>query len=125
MPRYVALLRAINVGGRVVKMERLRGLFEELEFSDVATLIASGNVMFDASSKSSPALEKKIEAHLSKSLGYEVDTFVRTPAELAAVVNLRPFAGAKQHSETNPLYVGFVKSAPDSDACTRLVGLKT
>jgi uncharacterized protein (DUF1697 family) len=48
MPRYIALLRAINVGGHLVKMDALRRHFEELGFDPVETFIASGNVMFEA-----------------------------------------------------------------------------
>ena len=51
MPRYVALLRAENVGGRIVTMEALRGLFEDLVLSEVASFIASGNVIFLSPSK--------------------------------------------------------------------------
>ena len=125
MARYIALLRAINVGGHVVKMNRLRALFEELGYANVATFIASGNVLFDSTSKSSAAIEKKIEEHLAKSLGYDVETFVRTPAELAATAALRPFEKSKQHVETNMLYVGFVKTQPAKDAIARLVALQT
>ena len=52
MTRWVALLRAINVGGRTVKMDRLRALFEELRYANVETFIASGNVLFDTAEKS-------------------------------------------------------------------------
>ena len=54
--RYVALLRAINVGGHVVKMQALREQFEALGFSSVATVIASGNVIFDAPTSDTEAL---------------------------------------------------------------------
>src|SRR6266545_8120025 len=77
MPRYVALLRAINVGGHNVKMEELRRQFERLGLSNVETFIASGNVLFDAKSSSVSALEHKIEAGLRTALGYEVATMVR------------------------------------------------
>ena len=53
MPKYVALLRAINVGGHTVKMDHLRSLFEAIGFSNVETFIASGNVIFDSRSKDS------------------------------------------------------------------------
>src|SRR5262249_14987025 len=110
VPRYVALLRAINVGKRIVKMDRLRAEFEAIGFKNVETLIASGNVLFDSPSKSSAALEKRIEAHLFEALGYEVDTYVRTPTELADVCALRPFADSAEHAASNALYVGFVKT---------------
>ncbi len=48
MPRYVAFLRAVNVGGRTVKMDLLRELFAQLQFKNIETFIASGNVIFDA-----------------------------------------------------------------------------
>ena len=123
MARYVALLRAINVGGRTVKMERLRALFEDMGFRNVETLIASGNVLFDSPARTSAPVEKKIEQHLLKTLCYDVATFVRTPAELAAVVAAKPFVGSTLHSESNALYVGFLKSAPTADAEARLVAL--
>ncbi len=69
--RYIALLRAINVGGRGLKMTALRALFEAMKFEDVETFIASGNVIFR--SKADPAkLETQIEKRLEKTLGYRV-----------------------------------------------------
>jgi uncharacterized protein (DUF1697 family) len=93
--RYVAFLRAINVGGHVVKMDQLRTLFETMGFTDVKTFIASGNVIFDSSSKSAPALEKKISTALEKALGYPVATFVRTGAEIAQIAEYEAFKPAQ------------------------------
>ncbi|HXV13589.1 MAG TPA: DUF1697 domain-containing protein, partial [Candidatus Krumholzibacteria bacterium] len=112
MPRYVAFLRAINVGGHVVKMDALRRLFEALDFERVETVIASGNVIFDAPSKSAAALEKKIEGHLHKKLGYEVATFLRTPAQMVGIAEYTPFKRAELDAEGNVLYVGFLGEAP-------------
>jgi uncharacterized protein (DUF1697 family) len=84
--RYVALLRAINVGGHVVKMDRLRTVFEALRFGRVETFIASGNVLFDSGESDTAALEQMIETRLEKELGYEVTTFLRRPAELSTIV---------------------------------------
>ena len=66
MTRYIAFLRAINVGGHVVKMDALRRLFESLGFSNVETFIASGNVLFETNLNSD--LEKKIEPNCAKHL---------------------------------------------------------
>ena len=110
MSRYVALLRAINVGGHVVKMDRLRTLFEELDFTDVETVIASGNVLFSSSARSAAALEAKIERHLESALGYEVTTFVRTPAEMSTVAAFDPFPGMVEDGHT--LSVAFLKEHP-------------
>jgi uncharacterized protein (DUF1697 family) len=92
MPRYVALLRAINVGGHTVKMDALRAHFEALRFARVESFIASGNILFDTSSTDAAAIEARIEKKLRAELGYDVDTFVRTASELAAVAEHRPFA---------------------------------
>ena len=111
--RYVAFLRAINVGGHTVKMDRLRGEFEALRFRDVATFIASGNVLFGASASADPAaLEDAIERRLKKTLGYEVATFLRTPAELRALVRDEPW---QDRDAAATLWAGFTKSpiAPD------------
>jgi uncharacterized protein (DUF1697 family) len=92
MTRYVALLRAVNVGGRTVKMDALRAVFCDLGFCNVETFIASGNVLFEASGK--PAvLESRIETALNQALGFAIDTFLRTGPELAAATRVRVPAG--------------------------------
>lgn len=108
MPKYIAFLRAINVGGHQVKMDQLRSLFEELGFTNVETFIASGNVIFDAKSTKSKSLESKIEKHLLKSLGYEVTTFIRSVSELAAIAKYEPFSPDDIEVETHTLYVAFL-----------------
>ena len=117
--RYVAFLRAINVGGHVVKMDALREHFESLRFRNVETFIASGNVIFQAGGDVA-SLEQEIEERLRKKLGYEVATFVRTPSELAAVVAQQPFGPDDPLDAGHALSVGFVKRAPDADAHVKL-----
>jgi uncharacterized protein (DUF1697 family) len=93
---FIAFLRAINVGGgRTVKMQSLRQIFESLGFFNVATFIASGNVVFETTTKRTETLERKIEKALKEALGYEVRTFVRGEDELAKIANYRPFPGSK------------------------------
>ncbi len=121
MPRCLALLRAINVGGHTVKMDRLRQLFEALGFTHVETFIASGNVIFDTRASKSASLEQKIERHLCEALGYEVATFVRTAPELAAVAARQPFAPADLDDPTHSLYIGFMATAPSAAAQARLL----
>lgn len=121
MPRYVALLRAINVGGHVVKMDRLRELFEGMGLRDVTTHIASGNVLFSADRATASALETKIEGGLAAALGYDVDTFLRSPAELAATAGHEPFPVA----EGSSLYVGFLKEPPHAAAQRAVLGFRS
>lgn len=121
MPRYVAFLRAINVGGHVVKMERLRLLFEEMGLAKVETFIASGNVVFESRSKRAATLEAQIEKHLHANLGYEVTTFLRPDAEVARVAKHLSFPDAELRAAGNTLYVAFLASEPDSSAQARLM----
>jgi uncharacterized protein (DUF1697 family) len=118
MPRYVAFLRAINVGGHIVKMDYLRSLFEELGFTNVETFIASGNVVFDSSSKIPASLEKKIEGHLHKHLGYEVKTFVRSVAAVANIAASKPFGELGDDGAT--LFIGFIADVPTAEAKKKL-----
>jgi uncharacterized protein (DUF1697 family) len=111
MPHYIAFLRGINLGKRRPEMSELRKLFAQLRFSDVATFIASGNVIFSSGATDRRKLEGRIEAHLEKSLGYAVDTFVRTRAEVAAVAALRPFARADWENPGATIHAGFLKEA--------------
>ena len=92
MPKYVAFLRAINVGGHTVKMDYLRSLFEGIGFASVETFIASGNVIFDSKAKNTKTLEQKIERHLLAELGYAVTTFIRATSELTEIVDHDPFS---------------------------------
>ena len=123
MPKYLAFLRAINVGGHTVKMDYLRSLFEEVGFANVETFIASGNIVFDSKSKNTKTLEQKIEKHLREILGYEVRTFVRATSELAEVANYEPFSKAELNAAGNSLYVGFLGDKPSNDAAKKVSSL--
>lgn len=125
MPKYVAFLRAINVGGHTVKMDYLRRLFEALAFSDVQSFIASGNIIFDSTSKSTKALEKKIEDHLQAALGYEVKTFIRSTSELMEIARYKPFPDAEPEGKDNALYIGFLADNPGDEATRKVVSLAT
>jgi uncharacterized protein (DUF1697 family) len=125
MPRYVAFLRAINVGGHIVKMDQLRKLFTQLGLTEVETFIASGNVLFTSPSKSGPALEKKIEKHLEAALGYEVATFVRTAAEVCQAGAHEAFPAATMKTPFHALYVSFLRDAPSSAAKRAVEALRS
>lgn len=82
MLRYVAFLRAINVGGRFVKMGELAGHFRTLGYTRVETFINSGNVIFSASAGNSSSIEEALKAGLEPLLGFGTEAFVRTEAEV-------------------------------------------
>jgi uncharacterized protein (DUF1697 family) len=122
MPRYVAFLRAVNVGGRIVKMDALRGHFEAAGFTKVETFIASGNVIFDTKAKAGPALEAKIESALKKALGYDVPTFVRPLAAVVAASERAVFP-EKAVATAGAVLVGLLKPPVDPTAQKRLDAL--
>ena len=124
MPRLIAFLRAVNVGGHTVTMAQLRKEFEALGLTDVETFIASGNVIFTSRSTGLSALEKKVEARLRASLGYEVATFIRTDAEVAAVAGYKAFT-ASQVRGAGALCVGFLADPLDAAATRALMGFQT
>ncbi|MEE3716931.1 DUF1697 domain-containing protein [Tumidithrix elongata RA019] len=124
MPRYIAFLRAINVGGHTVKMDYLRSLFEAMDFSEVSTFIASGNVIFNADSKNAKSLEKTIEQQLKSSLGYDVATFIRTDQEVSDLANYKPFTENALQSAL-ALNIAFLAETLTKDALQVLNTLKT
>jgi uncharacterized protein (DUF1697 family) len=109
MPRYVAFLRAINVGGHIVKMDHLRLLFQSFGLSSVETFIQSGNVVFETPKRNIGLLEKMIEERLSEELGYRVATFLRTGPELLELVRSEPF-GRGEPANGSTLFVSFTQT---------------
>jgi uncharacterized protein (DUF1697 family) len=88
---YVALLRGINVGGsNLIRMPALKPCFEAEGFSDVATYIQSGNVLFTASRANQPALTARIEKALSRTFAYQSRVVVRSFEQMKATVEEAP-----------------------------------
>lgn len=91
MTTHIALLRGVNVGNNMLKMERLRTILADLGLTDVRTYLQSGNALFEA--KSAPAdLAAKIERKVSEATRLPVSVIVRTPAQLQRVIAANPFA---------------------------------
>lgn len=124
MSRYIAFLRAINVGGHTAKMDHLRQLFESIGFANVETFIASGNVVFETKSQDTQSLEKKIEQKLKEALGYDTTTFIRTEAELADIAQYQPFRSAELKT-AQALNVAFLHVAIGAKAMQKLIALQT
>ena len=89
--RWAALLRGINLGKRQLKSAELKAAVESLGFTEVRTLLASGNVVFTADEKDAEALEKKLHDALAKETGLKSEIFVRSPEEMDAIVAANPF----------------------------------
>ncbi len=123
MTRYIAFLRAINVGhGRTLTMESLRKALKPLELTELETFIGSGNVIFESRDRSPRALEGKIEAHLQKAFKFDVDTFLRTETELAQIAVYQPFTGDQLEPE-DEINVIFLDAEPDEEVTQRVSGL--
>jgi len=119
MTRFVALLRAVNVGGRALPMAALRELCEgELGWQAVATYIQSGNVVFEANGKAA-ALEKALEEAIVKRFGFEAPAMVRTAAEWRAVLAANPFP-KESEVEPNRVFLGVPKGAVAAGAADRI-----
>jgi uncharacterized protein (DUF1697 family) len=122
MARYVAFLRAVNVGGRTVRMSELVQRLGALGLSEVTTFIASGNVCFGAEGDPRE-LSRRIEAELLAWLGYPVATMVRTWEELEALVASNPFKGVARAPDAK-LYVAFLWETPARRAKLPVVSAK-
>ncbi|MEX0682217.1 MAG: DUF1697 domain-containing protein [Dehalococcoidia bacterium] len=112
--KYVAFLRAINVGGKnVIRMADLRAAFEALGFADVTTYLQSGNVLFDAKKASARGIEKRIEAMLKEMTGNEIAVMVRSAEDMKRIVAVDHFAG--DDAGDSHRYVTFLRVASDRD----------
>lgn len=118
MGRGVALLRAVNVGGRKLPMAELRDLCGEAGLEQVATYIQSGNVIF--SSKRKPAaVEKQLEQAIEQRFGLKVPVIVRTAADWAAYPKSNPFPAAARDAP-NRLMLLVSKEVPKAGAETAI-----
>ena len=117
MPVYVALLRAINVGGTgKLPMAELKSLCEGLGLADVSTFIQSGNVIF-RDGGDQDEIAARLDAALAQRLGKPPGVFLRRPGELAAIAKANPFSAM----EPNRVLVSFFAEPVPEDALYGLV----
>ena len=118
MTSYVALLRAVNVGGRKLAMADLKAIAVEAGLENCRTFIASGNLLF-TSGKSETAVARLLEAALRKHMGVEVPVLVRTASELAAVAKANPFA----EEPGSKVAAFFLEAKPPEDSIGQARGI--
>jgi uncharacterized protein (DUF1697 family) len=115
MQTYIALLRGINVSGhKLIKMETLRKVLEELNFKNISTYIQSGNILFQSDEKSIPKLEKQIIDLIYKHFSFDVPVTIVTPADLKKIVKDNPYAERKLEDPAQP-YVSFLSEVPSAE----------
>ncbi len=122
MPTYIALLRAVNVGGTgKIAMSDLRKLLEGLGFKNVQTYIQSGNAVFDGAG-SAARVGAAIAAGLKKRMGAPVEVIVRTHDELTRIIQENPFA-AEAAADGARVHVGFLagRSTPGAEAALKAI----
>lgn len=123
MSRLAAFLSGINLGNRRVKMKILRGHFEAFGLENVASFIASGNVVFDDPGTASRELEREVEEHLEEALGFATATFVRSFPDLEALVDHELVTTGVDAGLTP--YVVFLRDRADDDVEKALGSLET
>jgi len=109
MPRYAAFLRGVMPTN--AKMPEVKKAFEAAGFTNVVTLLASGNVVFDAKAAKSATLEKKAEAAMQKVLGRTFSTFIHPVDELAKMLETNPYKGLQVAKDAKRV-VTFVRETP-------------
>jgi uncharacterized protein (DUF1697 family) len=119
----VALLRAINVGGKnIVSMKALKASFERLGFQDVTTYINSGNVLFRSTASDARSLERRIDRMLSRDYGLTIRTVVRTRSEIARLIDT--MANTWRPDPQWRYNVIFLRHSVDSDGILDGIDLK-
>ena len=114
MSPHIALLRAVNVGGRKVLKDDLLGLAKDLGFDDAKTLLASGNLVLWGKDGSDADIEARLEDGLEKRMGLRTEFMVRSPAALKAIIADNPFPDLVE-ARPNQLVVSFLKHPIPAD----------
>jgi uncharacterized protein (DUF1697 family) len=117
---HVALLRAVNVGGRSVPMAGLRALLAELGCGNPRTLLQSGNAVFTLKGKAAgAALENRLEAAAQRRFGFAIAFMLRTAAEWNAIIARNPYPAAARNDPARLIVMAF-KAAPSAAAIEAL-----
>ena len=118
MTAFVALLRAVNVGGRKLIMTDLKALAEDLGLTDPRTYIASGNLLF-ASDLPEPQVKARLEKRLAEHMGASVPVMIRTAPELDWALKANPFASVAG----NRVAVIFLDEPPAANSIETVVNV--
>lgn len=124
MTVFIALLRAVNVGGTgIIPMAALRDLCEKQGIKDPRTLLQSGNLVLRAGRTTPAALSKKLESAIRRRFAVDVRVITRTPDDLRDVVKRNPFPAVAKN-DPGRLLVTFLNDAPTKDAAKALAAWK-
>ena len=113
MTTYIAFLRGIAPMNPNMKNEKLRGVFENLGFTNVSSVVSSGNIIFETPEADIQTIEKRVETALRTQLGITSTTIIRSASQIQQLIDKRPFGDAV-HTATNYLIVTFLQHQPPS-----------
>lgn len=120
MKTYIALLRAINVGGNAkVAMADLKSLLADLDYANPQSLLQTGNLVFQAKESIADKLETKLEAAFAERLGLTTDVLIRTADEWREAIAANPFP-KEAASDPSHLLIMPLKNAPTKPAVKEL-----
>jgi uncharacterized protein (DUF1697 family) len=120
MPVYISILRGINVGGhKLIKMDALRSLYEQLDFTNIKTYIQSGNVIFQSPELPLADLADTISGRIKITFGFEVPVLVIEKSELEDILMKNPFITGKKE-DINSLHVTFLSAPPDPEKIAQI-----
>ncbi|MFL5891223.1 MAG: DUF1697 domain-containing protein [Solirubrobacterales bacterium] len=125
MPRYVAFLRAINIGGRRASSQQLAECLDDRGFTNVVNFRASGNLIFDAERSSAAGLKRRVDEALAEGLGFEVRSFIRTAAQVRAIAAFEPFPPKVLAQSQGKLQVALLAKPPPKATRDEILALAT
>lgn len=120
MPRHIVFLRAVNVGGRWVKMQRLREVLADNGFDEVETHIQSGNVRVTSTMRSAAKVAASLEELLEGEFGFAIPCIVRSPQQLRAVADHADALADPLDGATLRRYVTFFRDPPPAERAAEL-----
>jgi uncharacterized protein (DUF1697 family) len=124
MSIYIAMLRGVNVGGIILKMERLRESFLAMGFQNIRSYVQSGNVLFEAGRESATRLSETIEQQITQDFGLAISVLMRTPKAMQAIIQHNPFLPDPAIDQSK-LHVTFLSVDPPQNALDLLQPLAT
>jgi len=123
MQQYLALFRAINVGGRnKLPMSELKSILEDLDLKDIQTYIQSGNVIFKCSMKNKEKIKKEISSSIEKTMGFNPPIHLLEKRELGKAMDNNPFPEAEGFPKA--LHLGFLSEEPENPDLVKMDHLK-
>lgn len=120
MPRHIVLLRAVNVGGRWVKMQRLREVLTAAGYDEVATHIQSGNMHLKSSTRNPVKLASLLETLLAEEFGFAIPCIVRSPEQLRSIAAYADRLSDPLEGGTLRRYVTFFRDPLPADRAAEL-----